>query len=173
LRERRWASWLRVLRPELGLLQPTPRPLVEPVVRRLIPGARGDGWAAVAVDEFLRGYLTPRGRHAFYAAARNIYLEDPDSFWTALRALAPDSLFIWGRHDPMVPIGFMRHVEEALPGARHVELECGHIPQLEAPAQAHRAIAEFLEEHARSTAGGTLRRRRSPRRSELSETWTA
>ncbi|HEX2396583.1 MAG TPA: alpha/beta fold hydrolase [Solirubrobacteraceae bacterium] len=150
LRERRWASWLRVLRPELGLLQPTPRPLVEPVVRRLIPGARGDGWAAVAVDEFLRGYLTARGRQAFYATARNIYLEDPDSFWTRLRALAPDSLFIWGRHDPMVPIGFMRHVEAALPSARHVELECGHIPQLEAPAQAHRAIADFLEEHAPS-----------------------
>jgi pimeloyl-ACP methyl ester carboxylesterase len=150
LRERRWASWLRVLRPELGLLQPTPRPLVEPVVRRLIPGARGDGWAAVAVDEFLRGYLTARGRHAFYAAARNIYLEDPDRFWTQLRALAPDSLFIWGRHDPMVPIGFMRHVEAALPSARHIELECGHIPQLEAPAQAHRAIADFLEEHAPS-----------------------
>jgi len=149
LRERRWTSWLRALRPELGLLQPTPRALVEPVVRRLIPGADGDGWAAAAVDEFLRGYLTPRGRQAFYAAARNIYLEDPDTFWTELRALAPDSLFIWGRHDPMVPIGFMRHVETALPSARHVELECGHIPQLEAPAQAHRAIADFLKEHAR------------------------
>ena len=154
LRERPWMSWLRVLRPELGLVQPTPRPLVEPVVRRLIPGGDGDGWAAVGVDEFLRGYLTARGRHAFYAAARNIYLEDPDTFWNQLRALAPDSLFIWGRHDPMVPIGFMRHVEAALPSARHVELDCGHIPQLEAPAQAHRAIAEFLEEHTpRDRAG--------------------
>ena len=148
LRERRWTSWLRVLRPELGLLQPTPRALVEPVVRRLIPGASGDGWAAAAVDEFLRGYLTPRGRQAFYAAARNVYLEDPESFWTELRSLAPDSLFIWGRHDPMVPIGFMRHVQAALPSARHVELDCGHIPQLEAPAQAHRAIAQFLAQHA-------------------------
>jgi pimeloyl-ACP methyl ester carboxylesterase len=154
LRERLWTSWLRVLRPELGLVQPTPRAVVEPVVRGLIPGGNGDGWAAVAVDEFLRGYLTPRGRHAFYAAARNIYLEDPDTFWTELRALGPDALFIWGRHDPMVPIGFMRHVEAALPSARHVELECGHIPQLEAPAQAHRAIADFLEEHARGDGSG-------------------
>jgi pimeloyl-ACP methyl ester carboxylesterase len=154
LRERAWTSWLRVLRPELGLVQPTPRALVEPVVRGLIPGSKGDGWAAVGVDEFLRGYLTPRGRHAFYAAARNIYLENPETFWNELRALAPDSLFIWGRHDPMVPIGFMRHVEAALPSARHVELECGHIPQLEAPAQAHRAIADFLEEHAPGDRSG-------------------
>ena len=153
LRERAWTSWLRILRPELGLVQPTPRALVEPVVRRLIPGGSGDGWAAVGVDEFLRGYLTARGRQAFYAAARNIYLEDPDRFWTELRALGPDSLFIWGRHDPMVPIGFMRHVEAALPTARHVELDCGHIPQLEAPAQAHRAIADFLEEHASHPGG--------------------
>src|SRR3712207_5088579 len=62
LRERRWAGWLRLLRPELGLLQPAPRPVVEAIVRRLIPGARRDGWAAAAADEFLRGYLDPKGQ---------------------------------------------------------------------------------------------------------------
>ena len=144
LRERRWASWLRLVRPELGLLQPTPRAVVDPVVRRIIPGAHRDGWAAVAADEFLRGYTTPRGRVAFYAAARNIYLEDPDRFWESLCGLQPRSLFLWGRRDPLVPIAFMRHVARALPQARHVELACGHIPQIEAPARAHRAIGDFL-----------------------------
>ena len=46
-----------------------------------------DGWAAAGVDEFLRSYLTPRGRAAFYAAARNIYLDEPDGesgFWARL-----------------------------------------------------------------------------------------
>lgn len=144
LRERRWASWLRLVRPELGLLQPAPRAVVDPVIRRIIPGAHRDGWAAVAADEFLRGYTTPRGRVAFYAAARNIYLEDPERFWSRLCELQPRSLFLWGRRDPLVPAAFMRHVEKALPRARHVELECGHIPQIEAPARAHRAIGEFL-----------------------------
>jgi pimeloyl-ACP methyl ester carboxylesterase len=146
LRRPGWVSYLRFLRPELGLIQPTPRPVVERVVRGLIPGARDD-WTAVGVDEFLRAYLTPRGRAAFYAAARNIALEAPhgdDGFWTRLRALQSDTLFVWGRNDSLVPISFMRHVEKALPGAEHVELDCGHVPQLERPRETHAAILRFF-----------------------------
>ena len=146
LRDRRWAPVVRALRPELGLLQMTPRPMVEGIVRRLIPAAN-DGWAAAGVDEFLRSYLTPRGRAAFYAAARNIYLDEPhgeSGFWTRLRELRCDSLFVWGRYDTLVPIGFKRHVERELPGARHLELDCGHVPQVERPRETHRAMREFL-----------------------------
>ena len=46
----------------------------------------------------------------------------------------------------LVPIGFRKHVEGALPSARHLELDCGHVPQLEAPEQTHRAIREFFTE---------------------------
>ena len=147
LRGRPWSPVVRLLRPELGLLQPAPRPVVEGVVRRLIPGGAGDTWAAAGVDEFLRAYTNPRGRAAFYAALRNIYLDEPHGergFWTRLERLSPRSLFIWGRHDRLVPIAFMRHVEERLPAARHVELDCGHVPQLEAPREAHAAIRDFL-----------------------------
>jgi pimeloyl-ACP methyl ester carboxylesterase len=146
LRDRRWAAVVRVLRPELGLIQLAPRAVVEGVVRRLTPGA-ADGWAAAGVDEFLRSYLTPRGRAAFYAAARNVYLDEPhgdDGFWTRLAELSPDSLFVWGRHDTLVPIGFRKHVERTLPRARHVELDCGHVPQLERPRETHAAIRDFL-----------------------------
>jgi pimeloyl-ACP methyl ester carboxylesterase len=146
LKDRRLSAIVKVLRPELGLLQVAPRPVVERVVRRLIPGAE-DGWAAAGVDEFLRAYLTARGRAAFYAAARNIYLDEPhgdDGFWTRLATLSPDAMFVWGRHDGLVPIAFMKHVERALPAARHVELNCGHVPQLERPRETHAAIADFL-----------------------------
>jgi pimeloyl-ACP methyl ester carboxylesterase len=54
------------------------------------------------------------------------------------------SLFAWGRHDTLVPIAFEAHVREALPQARHLELDCGHVPQLQAPAQTHAALLEFL-----------------------------
>ena len=121
-------------------------PVVEAIVRRLVPGA-DDGWAAAGVDEFLRAYLTPRGRAAFYAAARNIYLDEPhgdDGFWTRLETLEPDSLFVWGRQDTLVPIGFMPHVEQALPAAPHLELDCGHVPQLERPRETHAAIRDFM-----------------------------
>ena len=151
LRPRRWAGFLRWVRPELGVIQPAPRPVVEGIVRRLIPGA-SDGWTAAGVDEFLRAYLTPRGRAAFYAAARNVYLEDPDGdngFWPRLRRLEAPALFVWGRRDTLVPIGFQRHVREAIPRARHLELDCGHVPQLERPRQLHAAMLAFLADPGR------------------------
>jgi pimeloyl-ACP methyl ester carboxylesterase len=145
LRDRRWSPLVRALRPELGLLQVAPKRIVENVVRRMV-GIQG-GWADAGVDEFLRAYLSPRGRAAFYAAARNIYLDEPrgkDGFWTRLEELAPRSLFVWGRKDTLVPIAFMKHVERALPAAVHLELECGHVPQLEAPRETHAAIRSFF-----------------------------
>ena len=156
LRDKRWTPYLRLLRPELGFLQPAPRAVVERFVRAAIPGANG-GWSAAGIDEFLRSYLTPRGRVAFYAAARNIYLEEGQEFWTRLEAVEARSLFIWGRRDQLIPVGFARHVAKALPSAEHVELDCGHIPQFERPAQAHAAISRFLR--GVPTHGGRTRSR--------------
>ena len=148
LKERQWAPYLKWLRPELGLIQIAPRSVVEALVRRMIPGANTPAGAS-GIDEFVRTYTTARGRAAFYAAARSIYLDEPhgeQGFWTQLRTLAPESLFIWGRQDRLAPIGFIKHVEQALPAARHVELDCGHIPQIERPRETHAAIADFLAE---------------------------
>jgi pimeloyl-ACP methyl ester carboxylesterase len=146
LRDRPWAPYLRWVAPQLGLIQPAPRVIVDGIVRRVIPRA-DEEWTAAGIDEFLRSYLTPRGRAAFYAAARNIYLEEPhgpDGFWTRLPDLTPPSLFVWGRKDPIVPIRFARHVRQALPHAEHLELDCGHVPQLERPKQTHQALLSFF-----------------------------
>jgi pimeloyl-ACP methyl ester carboxylesterase len=145
-RSRPWAPYLRFVAPQLGLIQPAPRPLVETIVRHLVPTSDRE-WTAVGIDEFLRSYLTPRGRAAFYAAARNIYLEEPfgsDGFWTRLPSLQADTLFVWGRKDQLVPIAFEQHVREALPRAAHIELDCGHVPQLERPRETHDAVRRFL-----------------------------
>jgi pimeloyl-ACP methyl ester carboxylesterase len=124
-------------------------------VRRVIPGAE-DEWTAAGIDEFLRSYLTARGRAAFYASARNIYLEEPhgpDGFWTRLGDLAPPSLFVWGKRDALVPLRFATHVRRVLPSARHLELNCGHVPQLERPQQTHDAMRRFLLEDSADGAG--------------------
>jgi len=130
----------------LGLIQPAPRAIVEPVVRRLIPN--GDrGWVAAGIDEFLRAFCTAGGRFAFYEAARNIYRDEPHGergFWSRLERLSPRTMFVWGRHDRLVPMAFAKHVRRALPAAEHVVLDCGHVPQLEAAAATHAAISEFL-----------------------------
>jgi pimeloyl-ACP methyl ester carboxylesterase len=154
-RKRPWAPMLRLVPPELGAVQPASRAAVERVVERVVPGAR-DGWTAAGVDEFMRAYLTRRGRAAFYAAARQIYLEEPygeDGFWPRLRTLSQPALFVWGRQDRLVPIAFARHVTEALPTAEHLELDCGHVPQLERPAETHAAVAAFLTRRPRPGAG--------------------
>jgi pimeloyl-ACP methyl ester carboxylesterase len=151
-RGRALAPYLRFLRPELGLLQPVSRRVAERFLRAMVPGATL-GWIAAGIDEFLRSYLTPRGRVAFYAAARHIYLERPDGpngFWTRLGTLAPKSLFVWGRHDQFVPVAFAPHVKRVLPAARHLELDCGHVPQLERPRETHAAIAAFLAGRGKS-----------------------
>jgi len=145
-RARPWAPLVRALRPELGLVQVTPRWAVEAVVHRILPTASSN-WVRAGADEFLRAYLTPRGRVAFYAAARQIYLEEPHGakgFWTRLAHLQPSALFVWGKQDWLVPIGFAAHVREVLPAAHHLELDCGHVPQLERPAETHDAMAGFL-----------------------------
>jgi pimeloyl-ACP methyl ester carboxylesterase len=161
LRTRRWAPWLRLVRPELGAFQLTPRGVVDPLVRRLVPGA-ATGWTAAGVDEFLRSFLTPRGRAAFYAAARNVYIEEPHGprgLWTRLEELERPALFVWGRRDQLVPIAFQRHVRAALPDAQHLELDCGHVPQVELPRKTHAALAEFFAGRAVASGGHAQRAR--------------
>ncbi len=146
LKARPWAPYLRFVPTQLGVLQPAPRPVIERIVKQVVPGSDSE-WTAAGIDEFMRSYMTPLGRAAFYAAARNIYLEEPrgpNGLWTRLRDLTPDALFVWGRKDKIVPIGFERHVRNAVPEAAHLELDCGHVPQLECPREAHEAMEKFL-----------------------------
>ncbi len=138
-----WARYLSLLRPELGLIQPAPRRLVEGIVRRSIPGGRS-GWAAAGIDEFVRAYCTPRGRAAFYAAARHIFLERSEEFWERLGTLEREALFVWGRLDEVVPPAFAPYVRAALPSAEHAELNCGHVPQIELPGETEALLKRFL-----------------------------
>ena len=171
-RRRELAPLVRLLRPELAVI---PHPLRTAVVReqfwslfarpeRLDPAA-----ADIAVDEFCRAYRSRAARVAFFAAARNIYLDEPygeDGFWTRLSGLAPPALFVWGDSDRLVPAGFAPHVTEALPEAKQVVLtDCGHVPQVELAEEtnalvgAHIAVASAkAPEAARRRFGRALRR---------------
>lgn len=145
LRDRRWRWLLRGPLPKLGLIQPAPRVITEPLVRGLVPGG-SKGWTAAGIDEFLRSFLTPRGRVAFYESARNIYMDEPhgeQGLWTRMERLSPPALFVWGRKDTLVPIGFRKHVERVLPQASQLELDCGHVPQMEEPPATHDAMSRF------------------------------
>ncbi len=151
-RRRQLVPLVKLLRPELAAI---PHPLRAARVReqfwslfarpeRLDPAA-----ADIAADEFCRTYRSRSARIAFFAAARNIYLDPPEGergLWTRLNGLSTPALFIWGDRDRLVPAAFSRHVAGVLPHARQVVLtECGHVPQVELPERANRLIREQVE----------------------------
>jgi pimeloyl-ACP methyl ester carboxylesterase len=151
LRRPAWQKLVRLAPSRLGAVQPAPRKLTERILRTVLASNGADVESPpvrLALGEFLRGYAKPGGRVAFYSAARNIALDDPlgeEGLWTRLATLAPESLFIWGTRDPLVPAGFGRHVRERLPQAAQVELDCGHLPQVERPRELVAAVRTHLE----------------------------
>ncbi|MGI9020644.1 MAG: alpha/beta fold hydrolase [Solirubrobacterales bacterium] len=171
-RNREFAPLVRLLRPELAAI---PHPMRAAQVRETFWGLfarpeRLDPAAAdVVADEFCRIYRSRAGRVAFYAAARNIYLDPPNGergFWSRLAGLEPPALFVWGDHDRLVPARFARHVAEALPDARQEVLpDCGHVPQVELADRTNAMIAELVAANAASAPAAAPAARRAQRRS--------
>jgi pimeloyl-ACP methyl ester carboxylesterase len=142
---------VRIARPELGLL---PHHFSRRTVasqfwamiadRDAVDPSVGD----IAVDEFQRIYGSPLARYAFLAAARNIYLDTPygrHGFYERLSELSAPALFLWGTHDPLIPVGFKRHVARSLPMAEQIVLQgCGHVPQIERPEQVNGLLRRFF-----------------------------
>ena len=152
LKKREMVGVVRLLRPELAVLPlPLPRSQALRGLKRMFsrPDRLEDAWYESAIDEFLRIFRTPRGRIAFFSAARQIYLEAPhgeSGFWERLPSLERPALFVWGERDRLVPASFARHVEKALPTAKSIVLEdCGHVPQYERPEETHKLVREFLD----------------------------
>jgi pimeloyl-ACP methyl ester carboxylesterase len=157
-RRRHFVPLVRLLRPELAAI---PHTFGNALVRQQFwgmfsrPERIHPSSADVAVEEFLRNYRSVNARVAFHAAARHIYLEEPNGptgFYTRLRELEPPAMFVWGDEDPLVPLAFSRYVGEALPDARQVVLEqCGHVPQVEHPVDANALVHDFIG-HAQASA---------------------
>ena len=90
LRSRRWRWLLQAPLPMLGLIQPAPRVITEPIVRNLVPGGK-DGWSAAGVDEFLRSYIS---HYAVNRSGRTVREENPHSG----RNVHPDGRRTGGLH---------------------------------------------------------------------------
>jgi pimeloyl-ACP methyl ester carboxylesterase len=173
-RRRALVPLVRGIRPELAAI---PHPLRVGRVREHLhalfaqPERLDPAIADVAAEEFCRVYRSRAARVAFFAAARNIYLDRPhgeNGLWTRLGALRPPALFVWGERDRLVPPAFSRHVAEALPDARQLVLDdCGHVPQVELPEATNGLIREQIE----AVATGRERRprlaRAAPRRAAV------
>ena len=150
---------LRQLVPLARLTSPQFARLPMPISHRLVvesvrtmfsqPDRLPKPWYDAAADEAIRVLRRPAHRVAFFAAARQIYLEDAygrHGFWHRLPGLLPPALFLWGDRDRLVPSSFARHVADALPDAGQVVLEdCGHVPQFEHPRETMAMVRGFLD----------------------------
>jgi pimeloyl-ACP methyl ester carboxylesterase len=169
-RRRALVPLVKLVRPELAAI---PHGMRAKLVRRQLwtmfafPDRLDPATVDVVTDEFCRTYRSRAARIAFYAAARNIYLDPPwgdRGFWARLAALEPPALFVWGDCDRLVPPAFARHVRAALPAADQVVLrDCGHVPQVELPSEANQLARAHIEaasrplDAARAAARGLAR----------------
>lgn len=150
---------VRILRPELGVAAGIlPRRRVQTVMRGIFarPGRIEEAWFEAATDDFLKTWRSPRARMAFFAALRNIYLDEPygeTGFFTRLAHMKPPTLYIYGAKDTLISPDFGRKISEVLPAADvQVWADCGHAPQLEHPAKTSRALLNFFDSKNASSA---------------------
>ena len=142
---------VRLVRDEVAVLPIRfPRGMATRGLRKLFadPSRLPEPWCDAAIDEFLRVLAIRANRLAVFSALRHVYLDEPfgdGGFWDRLPTLRPPALFLWGDADVLVPSGFSRFVEQALPQASSVVLPgCGHVPQFEHPELTARLTRDFI-----------------------------
>lgn len=146
---------VRLMRPELATVPiPLNHRLMVAGIRSMLsqPDRLPKTWYDAAADEGIRVFRSRAHRIAFFATARQIFLEQAhghQGFWDRLPSLMPPALFVWGDRDRLVPASFARHVTNALPAATSVVLEdSGHVPQFEHAARTNALIRTFLAQLA-------------------------
>jgi 2-hydroxy-6-oxonona-2,4-dienedioate hydrolase len=64
-----------------------------------------------------------------------------------LGSIHAPTLLLWGHDDALIPLSSGERFQKAIPGAKLVVLnECGHIPQVEKPAEFNAELVKFLAE---------------------------
>ncbi|MFN2540251.1 MAG: alpha/beta fold hydrolase [Mycobacteriales bacterium] len=152
-RLRRLVPMVRLMRPELSRVpMRLSHPLVVEAIRTMFsdPDRLPKAWYDAAADECVRVFRSRAHRVAFFASARQIFLEESyglRGFWDRLPSLGPPAVFVWGDRDRLVPSQFAAHVADALPDAGSIVMEdCGHVPQFEYPAETMAIVRGFLAE---------------------------
>lgn len=142
-----------VVRGILGSPVPPPGPVVRRMVGevyRQLAFARPRGAPGDVVRCFTGHLRDARSVSRFLDVGRRMLPElSRDAF--ELDRIGVPVLLIWGDRDRMVSHSGARHVLEAVPEARYVELPgCGHCPQLEEPDAFAELLLEFQDERARA-----------------------
>jgi pimeloyl-ACP methyl ester carboxylesterase len=113
--------------------------IVEPMIERLLgPATRGEAHIADPVRGRIRR-CSPAG----IAFAQRAMAARPDST-ELLASIDVPTFVIGGTHDAIIPIAEVRAMSGAISGAEFVEIDCGHLANLEEPQAFSAALAAFL-----------------------------
>jgi pimeloyl-ACP methyl ester carboxylesterase len=105
--------------------------------------------AADVIDEALVGHYLALARqagfaHACVSTAR--HWREWVTFRPRMGEIRQPTVLIWGESDRIHPIRQAGLLRTLIPQAGFLALPCGHLPQLECPAEVNAALAELLGE---------------------------
>jgi len=73
-------------------------------------------------------------------------LRSNDFLDNRVQAIKNPTLLIWGRQDGLTPLGIGERFKREIPGSSLVVLDqCGHVPNVEKPAEFNAAVLKFLQ----------------------------
>jgi pimeloyl-ACP methyl ester carboxylesterase len=101
----------------------------------------------VVTDQFVLQVFTDHLRNSDgYTIQRTLAgFSSPQFEDKKLDSIHVPTLVVWGRQDELIPLASGEKFRDGIAGAKLVVLEqCGHVPQIEKPAEFNQALLEFL-----------------------------
>jgi pimeloyl-ACP methyl ester carboxylesterase len=103
---------------------------------------------AMLTDQFVETALTNKFRRGDGYTINSFIesiLRGEDFLDGKAKAIKAPTLVIWGKDDGLTPLGMGKAFVEDIPGAQLVVIDnCGHVPQMEKPAEFNSAVLKFL-----------------------------
>jgi haloalkane dehalogenase len=124
----------------------------EKLIRSFTRPGLGDALKAVssgltdeALDEYWKAFADDTRRQGHLELYRSGDFEKLRAYDGCLRGLGVPALIVWGEQDRFAEVGLAHRFHEELPGSELLILEqAGHFVWEDAPAEAARALVEFL-----------------------------
>ena len=138
----RLARWPTLSRMALGLAPK--RRLIRAVMSSIV--VQQSAVTEERVRRYAEPFYDPARRRAMVACARDIVPPELERLTDRFGELDVPALCLWGRQDPVIPVGYGERLARSLPRAELVLLDqCGHLPVEEHPQASLAALLAFLE----------------------------
>ena len=101
-----------------------------------------------AIDQAIAARLAAGDGYTINSITESI-IRGEDFLDDTVKTIKRPTLLIWGRQDGLVPLAEGEHFNKDIAGSKLVVFDqCGHMPQIERPAEFNSAVLKFLSEGA-------------------------